>query len=201
MTGQELIQRLLNASDEVRSIENELNEIDARFGDADHGLTMTKISLAIEKAVNNCDPTIKDIFVQCAEAVDSVGGGSAVPLWSSWIGGMADEAPETGEAGIEEIKAFFASGFEMLDFMSGAQVGDKTMMDAVIPAQEAISAYEGNDEDQLFAAAAEAAAQGAEKTKEVPSKFGRAKYYGAKTIGTPDAGALSMAAFFKGLAR
>ena len=201
MTGQELKARLLNASDEVKSIENELNEIDAHFGDADHGLTMTKISLAIEKAIGSSDDSIKDILGKCADAVDGVGGGSAVPLWSSWIGGMVDGAPDGTEAGIEDIKAIFASGFEMLDFMSGAQVGDKTMMDAVIPASEAISAYDGDSEEELFAAAAAAAADGAEKTKEVPSKFGRAKYYGAKTIGTPDAGALSMAAFFKGLAR
>ena len=89
----------------------------------------------------------------------------------------------------------------MLDFMSGAQVGDKTMMDAVIPAQQAIDSYDGQDVSGLFEAAAKAAEEGAESTKNVPSKFGRAKYYGDKTIGTADAGALSMAAFFKGLAK
>ena len=85
--------------------------------------------------------------------------------------------------------------------MSGAKVGDKTMMDALIPASEAITAYEGNSEDDLFAAAAKAAAEGAENSKNFVSKFGRAKSYGAKTIGTPDAGATSMACFFRGLAQ
>ena len=85
--------------------------------------------------------------------------------------------------------------------MSGAQVGDKTMMDALIPASEAIAAYEGSDEDALFAAAAAAAAAGAENTKNFVSKFGRAKSYGTQTIGTPDAGAVSMARFFQGLAQ
>ena len=51
------------------------------------------------------------------------------------------------------------------------------------------------------AAAAQAAAQGAEATKQYVSKFGRAKSYGTKTIGTPDAGAVSMSWFFQGLAR
>ena len=85
--------------------------------------------------------------------------------------------------------------------MSGAQVGDKTMADALIPASEAIAAYEGSDEGGLFAAAARAAAEGAENTKNFASKFGRAKSYGQQTIGTPDAGAVSMARFFQGLAQ
>ena len=84
--------------------------------------------------------------------------------------------------------------------MSGAEVGDKTMMDAVIPASEAIAAYSG-DEAGLFATAAQAAQDGAENSKNFVSKFGRAKSYGEKTIGTPDAGAVSMARFFKGLAQ
>ena len=85
--------------------------------------------------------------------------------------------------------------------MSGAKVGDKTMMDAVIPASQAIAAYQGEEAEELFAAAAQAAAQGAENSKQFVSKFGRAKSYGEKTIGTPDAGAMSMSYFFQGLAR
>ena len=84
--------------------------------------------------------------------------------------------------------------------MSGAKVGDKTMMDALIPASEAIAAYEGDSADELFAAA-KAAAEGAETAQHFVSKFGRAKSYGTKTIGTPDAGATSMARFFQGLAQ
>ena len=85
--------------------------------------------------------------------------------------------------------------------MSGAKVGDKTMMDALIPASQAIAAYVGNDEQELFACAARAAADGAEASKQFVSKFGRAKSYGEKTIGTPDAGAMSMSYFFQGLAQ
>ena len=89
---------------------------------------------------------------------------------------------------------------EELSDMSGAKVGDKTMMDALIPASQAIAAYTG-DEAGLFAAAARAAAEGAEASKQFVSKFGRAKSYGEKTIGTPDAGAMSMSYFFQGLAQ
>lgn len=90
---------------------------------------------------------------------------------------------------------------EALDDMSGAKVGDKTMMDAVIPASAAIAAYLGENEAELFTLAAQAAEEGAENSKNFVSKFGRAKSYGAQTIGTPDAGAVSMARFFHGLAQ
>lgn len=200
MTKQELAGRFVNACESVKTIKDELNEIDARFGDADHGLTMSKIAAAIEGAARGAEGSVQEMLTACSDAVSEVGGGAAVPLWSSWLSGMADGAPAAKELTIEELKAVFASGFEMLDFMSGAQVGDKTMMDAVIPAQKAIEAYDGQDVQALFEAAASAAEAGAQSTKEIASKFGRAKYYGDKTIGTADAGALSMAAFFKGLA-
>ena len=85
--------------------------------------------------------------------------------------------------------------------MSGATVGDKTMMDALIPASESIAAYTGSDECELFASAAKAAAEGAEASKQFVAKFGRARSYKEKTIGTPDAGAMSMSYFFQGLAK
>ena len=75
------------------------------------------------------------------------------------------------------------------------------MMDALIPASRAVAAYGGDDENELFAAAAKAAMEGAEATRGFASKFGRAKSYGEKTLGTPDAGAMSMSYFFQGLAQ
>ena len=140
-------------------------------------------------------------LTEAADAVMGLNGGSAVPLWNSWLDGLAEGAPEADALDVPALKAVFAAGLEELDDMSGAKVGDKTMMDAVIPASEAIAAYAGDDEDELFRLTAEAAVQGAENSRNFVSKFGRAKSYGAKTIGTPDAGAVSMAKFFAGLAK
>lgn len=201
MTKDELARRLLNACAEVKSAEAELTEIDSHFGDADHGLTMRKICTAIESAVQGECGNAKDMLSAAADAVMCLNGGSAVPLWNSWLDGLAEGAPEADALDVPALKAVFAAGFEELDDMSGAKVGDKTMMDAVIPASEVIAAYAGDDEDELFRLAAEAAVQGAENSRNFVSKFGRAKSYGAKTIGTPDAGAVSMAKFFAGLAK
>lgn len=201
MTKEELAARLKNACAAVAEAEAELTEIDSRFGDADHGLTMAKIAGAISGAVDRTEEGVQAMLDEAACAVMTLNGGSAVPLWNTWLDGMQEAAPEGGEIDVPGLQAVFAKGLEELSDMSGAQVGDKTMMDALIPASEAIAAYDGADEGGLFAAAARAAMEGAEATRQFVSKFGRAKSYGEKTIGTPDAGAMSMAYFFQGLAR
>ena len=201
MTKTDLAARLKHACAAVIAAEQELTEIDSKFGDADHGLTMAKIARAITEAVDQSDGGIQSMLDDAAMAVMSLNGGSAVPLWNTWLDGMQEEAPEGEEIDVPGLQAIFAKALEELNDMSGAQVGDKTMMDALIPASEAIAAYTGSDEGGLFAAAAKAAAEGAENSRNFVSKFGRAKSYGAQTIGTPDAGAMSMSYFFQGLAQ
>ena len=201
MTKQEFAARLQHACEAVTAAEAELTEIDSKFGDADHGLTMAKIAGAISKAVDASEGGIQSMLDDAAMAVMALNGGSAVPLWNTWLDGMQEEAPEGEEIDVPGLKAIFAKALEELDDMSGAKVGDKTMMDAIIPASQAIAAYAGDDEGGLFEAAAQAAVQGAEATKNFVSKYGRAKSYGTQTIGTPDAGAMSMSYFFQGLAQ
>ena len=201
MTKTEFAARLQQACASVTAAEQELTEIDSKFGDADHGLTMTKIAGAISGAVAESDGGIQSMLDDAAMAVMVLHGGGAVPLWNTWLDGMQENAPDGDEIDTAGLQAIFARALEALNEMSGAQVGDKTMMDALIPASEAIAAYTGNDEQELFAAAAEAATRGAEASKQFVSKFGRAKSYGTQTIGTPDAGATSMAYFFRGLAQ
>ena len=193
--------RLRHACAQVTAAENILTEIDSKFGDADHGLTMAKIAGAIAQAVEESQDGIQAMLDDAAMAVMVLNGGSAVPLWNTWLDGLQEAAPQGDEVDVAGLKAMFARAFEALDEMSGAKVGDKTMMDALIPASQAIAAYSGSDEQELFDAAAQAALQGAEASKQFVAKFGRAKSYGEKTIGTPDAGATSMACFFQGLAQ
>ena len=201
MTKQEFASRLQNACAAVTAAEQELTEIDSWFGDADHGLTMSKIAKAVSAAAGESEGGIQAMLDDAAMAVMVLNGGSAVPLWNTWLDGLQEEAPEGNEIDTAGIQAIFAKALKALSDMSGAKVGDKTMMDALIPASQAIAAYSGSDEAGLFDAAAQAALQGAEASKQFVSKFGRAKSYGEQTIGTPDAGAASMAYFFQGLAQ
>ena len=198
MKVNEFKNRLLNGCRQIIAEEDVLTQIDSRFGDADHGLTMHKVAQAISDAVAEPAETIKALLDNVAEKVGVLNGGSAIPLWSSLLQGMADVAPDSDEVDAEGLKQIFNNGLEEFDFMSGAKVGDKTIMDALKPAVDAMQ--ETADDDALFKEAARAAMDGAEKTKGFTARFGRAKSFGEKTLGTPDAGALSMASFFKGLA-
>ena len=201
MTKDAFAARLKHACASVAAAEPELTEIDSRFGDADHGLTMVKIAGAISAAAERPENGIQAMLDGAATAVMTLNGGSAVPLWNTWLDGMQEAAPEGDEIDVAGLQAVFAQALEELSDMSGAKVGDKTMMDALIPASRAVAAYGGDDENERFAAAAKAAMEGAEATRGFVSKFGRAKSYGEKTLGTPDAGAMSMAYFFQGLAQ
>ena len=201
MTKAEFALRLKRGCASVAAAEGELTEIDSHFGDADHGLTMSKIAKAISDAVEGAEGGIQSMLDDAAMAVMALNGGSAVPLWNTWLDGMQEAAPAGDEIDVPGLQAIFAKALEELNDMSGAKVGDKTMMDALIPASQAIAAYKGGDEAGLFTAAARAAAEGAEASKGFVSKFGRARSYGEKTIGTPDAGAVSMSCFFQGLAQ
>ena len=199
MNKDELASRLKNACSAVIAAQDELTEIDSHFGDADHGVTMTKIAEAVEGAVGAAQGGIKAMLEDAAMEVMMINGGSAVPLWNTWLDGLAEAAPEGDELDAEGLKQMLGHALEELAALSKAKVGDKTMMDALIPATEAALACPGS-EDEILAAAAKAALEGAEASRNFVSKFGRARSYGEATIGTPDAGAVSMSRFFAGLA-
>lgn len=199
ITKEELIVRISNACDAVIGAEAELTDIDSRFGDADHGFTMTKIANTIRDSLEGAD-SIQEMLDNAACAVMGLNGGSAVPLWNTWLDGLQEHSVAEDTMNVEQVKAMFQGAYEELFDMSTAKVGDKTMMDALIPATEAIQAWEG-DMDGLFEAAAKAAEEGAENSRNFVSRFGRARSYGQQTIGTPDAGAVSMKYFFAGLAK
>lgn len=94
MTRAEFAARLKNACAAVTAAEAELTEIDSKFGDADHGLTMAKIAGAISEAVDAAEGGIQSMLDDAAMAVMTLNGGSAVPLWNTWLDGLQEEAPE-----------------------------------------------------------------------------------------------------------
>lgn len=177
-----------------------LSDIDSRFGDGDHGITMGKIAKLIQERVPQWgEDSIKDFLDSLGMAIMEVKGGSAGPLYGTMIGGLGvnldDDAGQVDEAG---LKTMFAGCLSEMEDITTAKVGDKTMMDALIPAVAAAEAAEG-DCLAILEAAKEAAARGAKESEQYVSKFGRARSYKEQTIGTPDAGAVSTSLFFAGL--
>lgn len=195
----QLKEMLVKAADKIIASAPQLTEIDSKFGDADHGITMTKISQKIKSSLQNEENlTIKNMMSHIADEVMSINGGSAVPLWNTFFEGLSKGAPDKDTMDKSELKTMFKKGYEELYMLSGAKAGDKTMMDTVIPAIEAIY-YSDGDILNVLQAGALAAEKGAENSKNFVARYGRAKSYREQTIGTPDAGAVSMKYFFVGL--
>lgn len=192
--------KLLNsASDSFLGNIDELTKIDSQFGDGDHGVTIVKIANTIKNCANqgNTD-SIKDLLDDIGRQIMAVGGGSAGPLYGTMIGGLADGLTDEDEIDETLLKKMFNACLENMYAITKARKGDKTMMDALIPAVEAINNSTGDIEDILKAGAL-AAQQGAKMSEKFISKFGRARNYKEQTIGVPDAGAVSTALFFVGL--
>ena len=181
---------------------DELSQIDSRFGDGDHGITMGKIARLIQEQVPQWgERSIKDFLDDLGTAAMEVKGGSAGPLYGTMISGLGVQL-EDGEQELDAggVRRMFAGALEEMVAITTAKVGDKTMMDALIPAVEAAQRCESADPRAVLAAAAQAAQAGAKESENFVSKFGRARSYKEQTIGTPDAGAVSTALFIQGLA-
>ena len=144
MNRDELAARLRSACAAVTVAQDELTEIDSHFGDADHGVTMTKIAQAIAGSIPSAGG-IKGMLEDAAMEVMMINGGSAVPLWNTWLDGLAEAAPEGEELDAEGLKHMLGHALEELSALSKAKVGDKTMMDALIPATEAALACPGSE--------------------------------------------------------
>lgn len=191
-----------SAADLLLEHADELTDIDSKFGDGDHGITIAKIAKCIKSDTAAWDDDDMNTFLDdLGMDIMGVRGGSAGPLYGTLVGGLGVELAE-GEVSLDAagVKRMFSGCLSEMQDTTDAKVGDKTMMDALIPAVEAALAAP-DDIASILRAAAAAAAQGAQDSKNFASKYGRARSYGDATIGTPDAGALSTSLFFEGFAR
>ena len=129
-----------------------------------------------------------------------VDGGATGPLLGSFLMGLGNGLGEQDAIDCPTLAAMFEAGLAGVRRQSKAQIGDKTMMDALLPAVDAIrqAADAGKSIKETLQKAAEAAENGAVSTKDFRAKFGRAKNLGDRTIGHQDPGATSMALIFQG---
>ncbi len=176
-----------------------LSRLDGFGGDGDHGSTMVRAMAQVEKAVAAASPgDMKALCNDIGWAIMGVDGGATGPLLGSLFMGMADAASD--EIDSATLAAMFRAGLEGVRKRTRANVGDKTMLDALVPAVEAMSeaAANGADTVSCLRQACEAAQKGAEATKDMQARFGRAKNLGEKSVGEQDPGATYTSLIFKG---
>ncbi|MCL2348245.1 MAG: dihydroxyacetone kinase subunit DhaL [Planctomycetaceae bacterium] len=195
LTREKFIRMLQAAATTIESNVTYLNQLDAATGDGDHGTSIVKAIRAVVKTMAEATPdqTLKEMLFQSGWAAMGEDCGSTSTLLGSLFMGMS-EAATSDELDFETVKSVFHHGLTNITRQTKAKVGDKTLMDALIPAVEALQ--KAADLPSAFEAAAKAAATGAESTKGLVAKFGRAKNLGERSIGHLDAGAVSMAMIF-----
>ena len=185
-------------------IENEriLTRLDCATGDGDHGVTMVRTIKAILDSVENCEEKdIKKALGDAAWNAMSQDGGSTGPLFGSLLMGMSDGV-DSNDLDAAGVAKFFTEGLKSMAKQSKAVVGDKTMMDALIPAVDVMnkSAEAGESLADMMQKAADAAKIGVESTKAIAARFGRAKNIGERSLGHADPGATSIAYIFQSFA-
>jgi len=188
------------AAKKIRQDQAILSQLDCIGGDGDHGTTMVRAMKQLEDAMK--DENAKPLNARLKDAgwsVLGVDGGASSAILGSFIAGMGD-AEMGQESDCGRLAASLTAGLEALRKQTRAIPGDKTMMDAFVPAVQAFAAAANSGESIANAMeyAAEAARRGADATKDMIAKYGRARFLGEKTRGSPDAGATSVALLFAG---
>ena len=193
---QELAAMIRRAASEIRAAVDELSRLDSATGDGDHGSAMLRSMAAAEKAVADAGQAAspKDLLFQAGWAVMSEAGGATGPLLGSLLMGLSEGFGDHAQLDAPGTASAFEAALAGVRKQTKAQPGDKTMMDALVPAVTAMrhAADAGATIPAALAMAAAAAANGAESTKTMQARFGRARNLGERSIGSIDAGAKSM---------
>jgi len=195
----DFLNMLIGASDALDEKIDEFSEIDSKFGDGDHGVTIGRISKVIRAKAENSsdDETLSEMFETLGRDIMNVNGGSAGPLYGSIFEGFGEGLAGMNKADEAAIKSMFAGALDNISLISNAKVGEKTLMDTLIPACEKAKSS-SSPLPQLLEDITDAALQGAEYSKQCQAKFGRARFHKEATIGTMDAGAYSLYCLISG---
>jgi len=177
----------------------ELTELDRIGGDGDFGNNMVAGSQAAIAHLTKHSATTSGAFAALSEAFLDIGGTSG-PLFGSWFRQFAAASQGSGaKIVVDELATGAARGAESVMRLGRTQLGDKTMVDAMLPASSALTdaSERGANLGAALQSAAAAARTGASGTTALTARRGRATYVGETALGSADAGAVAVALFFE----
>ncbi len=196
--GKRIASALVAVAARLADAEEELGRIDAVAGDGDHGRGMVKGSTAARQAAADAVEEgrgARGVLKAAGEQWAARAGGTSGVLWGAALTAIGHRLGNEGSPSDADVVESIAAGYDALTSLGGAQPGDKTMLDSWHPFVEQLRA--GVDDGQAWLAAwsdaADVAQQAAEDTAELRPKVGRARPLAERSVGTPDAGAISFA--------
>ncbi len=178
-----------------------LTDLDRRSGDGDFGTNMTTALRRTREALADTAATgsAGQSFEVMAETFLGHSGGTSGPLFGMWFREFGKAGAGAQAFTLAMVAEATANGWATLHRLGSAEVGDRTMVDAVAPASEALAGAvdRGAGLHAGLREAARAAREGADGTSELLGRRGRTSYVGEAALGSPDPGAVTVALFYR----
>ncbi len=171
-----------------------LTQLDSAIGDADHGQNMDRgFKAALAKLPTVADKDIGTLFKSVGMTLVSTVGGAGGPLYGTFFMQAGTASANKMELTVSDWAAALEAALNGVVARGKAQLGDKTMVDALTPALNALkqAAADGVDQSEALRRSASAAEQGMKDTIPLVAKKGRASYLGERSAGHQDPGATS----------
>ena len=200
ITTAEFAAALETFADRIHAAREELTALDSAIGDADHGINMDRGMTAVRGNL----PALRDgqagaLFKQVGRTLISTVGGASGPLYGTFFLRLGTALGEAEEVAPADVARGLRAGLDGIVGLGKANLDDKTMVDAMTPAVEAIEAGADADFGAALAAAADAAAAGRDRITPLVARKGRASYLGERSAGHKDACARSPTILFEAL--
>lgn len=179
-----------------------LNELDEKIGDGDHGSNMAGGARAAKEMLDELDSDdLQKILQTIGEAFSANVGGTSGPLYGAALLEAAKVVDEKSAFDAATLEKIFGAAVEAIQKRGGAQRGDKTMLDVLIPIHDSFTAENcaGKSFEEILTQARDAAREGAEFAKTIAARKGRAASLGKKSVGFEDPGAMSSLIIFRTL--
>ena len=192
MNSEQVRQMLISCANRIIENEPYLTALDSAIGDGDHGIGMKNGMSAAKNYLERAEKetNIYALYTGMAKVMQKTMGGASGMIFSTMYAGNASGKEASSIIYPKDIANQMADGLKAILDLAPAKAGDKTMVDALEPAIQAMLQHTESFED-MFRAGEAAAKAGMEKTKEYVARFGRAKSLGERSIGHMDAGAAS----------
>ncbi len=205
MNAEQLVGLFRAMADTIEEHKDHLCELDGAIGDADHGVTMSigfKAVRATHEALDTNTAVPTDVFNSAAKSFLNAVGASAGPLYATAFmrAGAALKGHNTLDTSL--LGSAIEAMAESMQFRGKAEAGDKTMLDAWLPAAATAASLKdsANNPAELMLAVAQAANEGALATINMQAKKGRSAKLGERSVGHQDAGAASTALLLAAIA-
>ena len=193
--GHDDVERWIRAfANTIAENKDHLTDLDSAIGDADHGINMHRgMTAVVQKLDAGAGDELSEVFKGVGMTLVSTVGGAGGPLYGTLF--LQFGTSVTGRAALElaDWAEMVGAGVEGVAMRGKAEPGDKTMLDALIPARDALAgaASNGTSFREALAAAASAAERGMKATIPLVARKGRASYLGERSAGHQDPGATS----------